>query len=725
MYHEFFPYIRCWMSAVPFIMDYLESPPVWWYTVAADINTSSSSSVEGKYERAHGRLRGIESFNEADTFKQGTSGRTGIACTTELGTWRDDWVVPETGKYALLFDNGKSGETFQATTESISTNRLRVYLHRGSPAHTVTRDDENIYAYLYFNIGSSKGEYRLKFEWQTPPSLEYLDSRSIVWKTVAVASSLGSSADLFRKNNNRVEIDYEQSSSSGFVGVTITIAGSVPLRHSPPASVHGAPELPDVVKVRLEGKNGWAGLEVMKPSGGSLAVQTSLNSLPSHPNVSLANVVTNQRGDNKQEQVSTQSSVSQDPDGKLNLSVSMQSETTNPSLVDVLVYIPPVWSFGIGSIYYGELKVIFVQEEERWDDINHFGSSKVSITFSNSDGEYSHWRGHMACVLEAGNGYVYTRRHFGIAGGDGWNFSVSANVSDKGHVTSEDCLSHKAHVPLGQEVVLDGLSARKAVRELLQMMSVSPRFMNYIPDDGFPPYSDSFQGYILPSGTGLSPRMRYMPQHSCLGVILDVVKETGKVIYDSFGKPVSSIPYYLWQDVYGQVHFEPWHPLWYPPANIYYTEYDSGSGYNNVQSFEFSSSIENLRTDITVQGQDLWTYELLNAYVPLPRNRLLTGYYYPLVERNQRYSSLSYMETAVRNIAVQASLETQFCTWTVPFNPEMSVGMVALIQNNRYLGGVQPYVIIQHNAQYGIDQNGKSVGVSRFVGRALSNYLIM
>ena len=737
------PQIIADAALIPLADDVCISPPIWWQTLASDWNAESTTGISaGRYIDASGEVESVGIPALQDTYKTGTAGRTGRPFTVITGTWKDDVVAPWSDKYILAMLDNTSGITFEVRdTTGTTAGILHAYViitrgntPIGATAHAVAQT----YAYLELCYGDVTN-YRLAMVYGSPIALEYYTAAA-GWSPVAIARKLGHVESYLERNGNRIHFKIKPDSAKGVM--VVEVGDGHFLRHAvrptnpDPSRPNAAGRLPTYDNYRFVGKNGWAAIEVhplrypaTTITKGALAVGRPLDNLGS------GRAVVNLLGDDTTA-ANTDVTVQQSGDNDLTFTaVSSMVDagagvgSAEPARYsDITIFIPAVYaSYQLGYPFQRErLRVMKCREVQVWDDANRWGHSYGSITMNNFDGIYTGIYGNFALGLSASNGSTWGPRVRGIMGigEDGMTLTGQDPVQIVNVPWSDN--SYKMNIPLGQEVILDGLCIYTAARLIAQIGNISERWLTTIPNTGFPPYPDAFPFPILGKGTGLTPKYRFLPDASPLGVLLALIQDTGQITVDYFG-PVRSTPFYMWHDVYGQFRFEPWDPAFQPVSKYYYAVDPTGQG--QIEEIHVSNSIAQLRTEVTIQGQDAFSYELLQLHIPLNQNLGVVGYRYPWLERNSRYASEAGMLQAGRTAAIQASLGTQVVRMKVPFDPLVFAGQVCGIWDNNTLGRQGYFVILSIESEYGIEdvtgREGYQVCSSTVVARSIENSMVL
>ncbi|MCX6359793.1 MAG: hypothetical protein NT029_08310 [Armatimonadetes bacterium] len=365
--------------------------------------------------------------------------------------------------------------------------------------------------------------------------------------------------------------------------------------------------------------------------------------------------------------------------------------------------IPAVW--GSGWPWYEmpyRPRVMHVHEVQVFDDIGRRMAASASVRINNRWGDMSGVFGNFSATLTASNGagWAVQRLRGVLAGSPGLQVSRQDPARYAEGVIHDP--SYKLRRPLGQEIILDGWCIYSAVRLLMEIGQIHPDFLVNIPWYPYGPAGYDCPYPILGRGTGLSPRFRFMPDATVMGVLSDLVQDAGCV------DPITgvSVPYFWGFDRWGQAHFEPFDPRGLPVAT-WYTDTDL-TGLHRIEEIQVINSIEDLRTEITFQGHDALTNELLNLHVPLPADLATAGFNYPWFERNSRWSSEEYVGRLMGSAVNAASLPGQLVRMLVPFDPNVFAGQLVGVRERQALGGSGLFVITSLESRYGLmDATGR------------------
>jgi len=692
---DLWPEVLLDIAAMPAADDWQISPPIVWQTLAPQINAESGSGVTGRYKKDVGALEGIGISKAQDTYKTGTGSRTGIAFTVVDGDWEDDWVSTSTGKYGLFMPNGNVGEEWEVleTTAGSSLSHRRVIISRGVVPVNELHVPTNAYAYLELSYGSTLGNYRINMCWGEPISLSYKRPGGTAWKTVAIAKNLGNTESYLENNNRTLHLTIQPDPDRNMLSVEID--GTI-LRHG-----SGDAPLPALEQYRFYGKNGWTSIEVYPARYAALNIDKSPLSVGRIvPNLREARIAVNGTGaSNSTVAQNTASSVTQDSDNKLTLSVQASKEdagdslgsSTPPSISDITVYIPSVWgnvNTWINKIPATYPPVINCHEVQIFDDIARIMYATAKVNINNRYGYYTDQWGQFSGILLAGNGYKFTQRMRGVFGVPPGLVTSRVGGIDVRTVsgTLRDFMC-KLENPIGTGVVLDGWCIYSAVRMALELGQISPKFQLAVPYWPYGPASYNCPYPILGRGTGNSPRMRYTPETTAINILQDLVQDAG--VIDYFG---NNVPFIMGFDSSGQFHFEPYDPRRLPIVQAY----SDVPNQNAIDICDISvyNSVENMRTAIAFQGQDAYTNELLYVYKELPWNLPLVGYRFPWVERNSRWASEAYINKLMKSAEYVASLPSQIVHMRVPYDPSVYAGQLILISERYALGRTGVFTII-------------------------------
>lgn len=697
-----------------------EVEPVWWHTTAADINAESGSAFsDGRYNEATGDLEGQGVPTLQDTYLQGTASRSGRAFDAVDGTWKDDAVSPWSDKYRLLQPDSTLATwgVIDHTTNAAGLQNALVVVRLGLvPANnTGAHSPLTCYAFLELANGDASGiNWRLAFRWGYPITLEYTANGGTSWYGVAYARKLGSVEHYLAHNHGEIRCHIRPDATRGIMAVEIGdgnwLRHAVP-RPAPPATPASIGNWPASETYYFYGAYRWASLECYPLAFQPLTVTKSPRYFPPErlANAAGAQLLANFTGVNRSTQTNA---VTFDNDGAGNLGytvTSANSDTSQPStFADIVIYIPSQWNYSyFGGVMLPEvlLSAYKYRELQVWDDATRMRYTSGRLSVNNRRLLYNQAYGNHACSLIIGNGQTSAQRVRGVFGCDPDGITTYRQDPIRiAELPVRDFMA-KLEVPIGQEIMLDGLALPTAIRLLLDIGQVNPNRWAYnIPDDGFPPpggYPDGFNDYILGQGTGLNPKYRYGPEVSVLTVLQELIQDSGSV--DPWTGSV--IPHYAWFDSEGYFHWEPYNPAYFMPVGFFWT-YDS-TGLGQMEELTIHNSIAQLRTEVILQGQDAFTYELMQWAIPLPGNLGAVGYQFRWLERNARYATPSYMAQIAQVAARQASLPTQIIRFRAPHwpaimagqviaCPEIGAGLFQILEMDTVVGYDMPYTGREH-----------------------------
>jgi len=589
-----------------------------------------------------------------------------------------------------------------------------VILHLGIPNSGTARTADNCYAALELADGS-EANYRLVFAWGTPIRLDYTDaSLGGFWKEgVAVARNLGDVEHYLREHNNQIVIGIRPDYSKGLLTIEIGDGNYLrntvlrPFNSANPGKVGALPIIENYV---FYGSNRYGGIEIhplqFSPPTVSRGFRYFGNDRLSNLGNAEVSVLRLGSADSTQQAEPT---FYTDGAGGLAYDVSVENlDSSVPQKIsDVIIYIPPEWGTVVPvlPITGGVLHSVRCRELEVWDDSTRMGMYSARLLLNNKDSIYVGQFGNYAVDLSAGNGEIFAKRVTGIIGKDPDGIKLSRKDPFRfAELPIRDFFA-KMEVPLSQEIVLDGLCIYAAVRLLAMIGNIHPKYLQTIPDVGLPPdggYPDDFPYYILGSGTGNNPKYRYLPNATVLSVLCDLIRDSGEV--DPYTG--TSTPHYMWFDTDRQFHFQPFDPRQNYPVK-FYSSYTPGT--NSILELEVYNSVEQMRTEVILQGQDALTYELLQIALPLPGNLAAVGFRFSAFERSSSYATPAYLERIARTAAYQASLPTQVIRMKVPFDPTVHAGNNIIVAEERTLAQAGVFTVLEIDSTYGV-LNPESTG---------------
>lgn len=707
--------------------------PIQWYIPSTQVNDESPSSIAGRYNKAKGQAQGIGRPKPQDTTL--SSGKnTGRVFTSVSGTWKDDSKPKEGSNWRLLMPDASASVSFEATSDTTTSNieNAVFIVGRGVVPASVTPTASNYNAYLELAYGATSN-YRIVFEWWSPIRLEYYaPETNSQWVPVGIASKLGDFNTLVKANPYvTLKIEIESKGDRNIIWVEVNNGEMI--RHSP-SVVNGQQRLlPTPGRLRLSGQNGWASLEYYPLRYDTVTLTKSkrefipANKVGTLQNAGRAFVVTNATNPTAAGQTFTQSVQT---DGK-SLQPTITARNTDagdglgssvpPTIADMSVVVPAFWVEGTGVDYSNSafLKGMRVEELQVWDSVTRVRGSSAQITCSNKSGDYTGMAGHFALNLTASNGGAFYQRLLGVAGAGQNGIGLYRNdptnllflsVSDRSYVMGA---KSDALVPIGQEIVLDGWCIWSAVRFLCELGNIHPQWLIGIPlyippgatqDAPYGPAGDDCPYPILPRGTGLNPRLQYLPDRTPWSILLELVQDSGE--YDFFSN--SPAPYMMGFNNYGQFGFGPAFPGPVTPV-IAYSSYDP-TGVGQIEELYVYESANQMRTSLDFQGIDAQTYELLYYHLPMPAPVLqAVGFRFSWLERNARYSSPAYLQRIADWAATQASIPQQVVRFRTMFQPWVNAGDVCVVSDEKALGGTGLFVIEELQSAYGVqDVTGRS-----------------
>lgn len=729
-----------------------EAPPVCWHIPLEQVNNESPSSIDiGRYRKDIGEAQGIAKPLLQDTTL--ASGKnTGRTFTVVSGTWKDDSKPADKNYWRLLMPDATASVTFEVTSTTTTTTieRAQIIIGRGVVPNGVTPTRSNYNCYLHLAYGGTY-DYRFCMEWEAPMRLEYTEDAGVTYKGVAIASSLGNFNQYIRRNPY-VTLNVEADTTRN--AISVEIGEGHFLRHTMPKKLENGQytqrSLPSPGKLRLVGQNGWASLEYYP-----LRYETTVTASKGERDFGRAVfgqsgfiVANSQSPGNASQTLSTTITQTSPTSVKATVTATAPDDgsgngaTSPPILSDFTVVIPAVWRDAIGIPDYriGFLRGMRVEELQVADPITRVTATSAVVSLNNFDGYYTNVQRHFATTIDASNGVSgYDRRLTGIAGvgSQGWK----AMRHDPMRVVNMQCVDRSfamgsrpsdAPISLAQEVNFDGWCLFSAVQYLCEVGNIhpsqlSPNIPFYVPpnattDAPYGPAGADCPFPILPRGTGLNPKLNFLPDASPWSVLMQLCQDSA-AIDPITGSPA---PYYMGFDEWGIFHFEPVSFASQAPK-IVYSDNDA-SGFGQIESIEVCDSIYNLRTGLDFEGISAETYELLYYHLPMPDEVLVAvGFAFDWLERNARYATPEYLQYITQAAAIQAYLPTKIVRMRVPFHSFVRAGDVCIINESQALGGVGLFVIEEMYSVYGqMDLSGKTgyqECYSIVTARSLLNYL--
>lgn len=707
---EFFPEIALTVAPMPQADGVQISPPIVYQTLAEAANAQSGASIDGRYDAATGEAKSVPKPILQDTYKSGGTG-TGTAFTQVAGTWRDDWIAADSGKMGLMLTEGASAAQWEVLETSTATKLgcRRVLIGRGTALDPASLSSTSTYCYLELASGCQNGNYRLKFEWGKPVSLEFMEKGSTSWSQVAICRGLPSAEALF-ESGKRAVITIEPDNDRQILRVEVS--GHV-MRHA--ATRNGSEALgflPDLQRYRFYGKNGWASLEVWPLRYSAVSVTTARRSVGSAGRSSAGAIVSGNGFGGTSEQAQSGAS---DIDGTGRLQATLEATPTDAgdglgaeypaTLSDVTVWIPAQWATASPWIPLptANPKCMHVHEIQVWDDMARMSHKQAHLTLTNYDGAMTGACGQYAAALTASNGAYWAQRMRGVLGGDQGFINQRTGFRDRRITTvTLDDFFYKMRVPIAEDIVLDGWCLFSAVRMLCELGQIHPQWLLSVPYWPYGPADVSCPYPILPRGTGLNPKYKFGPARSAISVLLELIQDSGAITASG-----SSNPYMMWFDEVGQFHFEPIDPR-LQQVRWYYDDEDT-SGYHQMNHIMVYNSVEQMRTSLDFQGQDAYTNELMMLHLDLPWNLPWVGYRFPWVERNSRWASEQYLFDLGRSASILASMPTQVIQMRTAFNPLLRAGDLIYVSERHALGRAGYFVVTVLESGFGLhDTQGYS-----------------
>lgn len=693
---------------------FLQRPPIKYHSIGPDVRANSRAGAVGSFDDVSGHHESVGVPHFADTFLTGTGGRTGFEFTGASGsgvaTARDDWMSPYSKHYGIAIDDGALDKVFDLTMVNTQPNNpLHVVLRRGYTAFTASDTQENVYCYLELNHGlvPNKGQYRLEFVTGSPICLQYKNTTyDQTWVSVA-SSSKHPNFDAAIKRDREIQIriipdDYHGSMTVVVDGHRLYHAAPKP-KDAPWLQPFG--QIPAQLCLRLYGKNGTCHFEVHQVRHKPVKITSQRYPLKDIVPTSDVKVTVNKLSQDDGGKV-TNLAVSQNGDKNLQFSATVDKPdngdgngSNEPTRVsDITVTVPSQWSGGTGNYSPGRLPVIQYTETNIWDDVSRIGHTYGEVVVQNYDRAFTYMHGAFAFNLIGTNGRTSAPRVYGIAGEGKPGISLEAygpyNIA---RMSFTDNLK-KLEDPLGQEYIADGESIYTAVRFLLECGGIHPKYLGYVQPAQDPPYPDGFSQPIIPKGSGMNPKFRFGPEDRIIDCIRELATKVGMIV-EGFNPPWTalSIPMYLWADPFGNIRFEPWVPD--GPVKSYSTDArDEGQ----ILGIRVDRDVDNLRTEITVQGQHSLDHSFMQLQVPLLQNLPFTGRRRIAIERSDRFVSEAAMFTAARNLARQSSLGSEIVTIQAMYDPQIYARDTIWIHDRAILGKRDLYVIQQIHSVVGM-----------------------
>jgi len=741
---------------MPAVRGFLSCPPYALNTAMPQITQETGSGHDGHYHAGKGEIHGSSAPKPQDTYITGTASRTGRAFTVTTGTWRDDYVNPETGKYELLRPASSGAFDIVSTSTTPTMEAAEIILGRGLNPIGTTATQANYFCFVYFAYGSLT-DYRFGWEYGKPAHLDFTADGWATYNIIGVCRNIGNTDVFLHDHNYQVRLALVPDNTDNTIFLTVSNKDNLyNVQTDGPTGLRLV--LPQPGKIRLVGQDGWVSMGYLPYRYKPVVIVKSPTPLPATSNPEAARIVTNGRGETDDTQTvdSTLNIIGVTIGGPSGAVVPAIGHTTTatmpdagdglgsaipPKIVDATIITPSTWITDIGGIVNPFTEIDFaagmnMQLLEVFDDATRTRSASCLIPINNWRSQYSGTFAHAATAITATNGVDgYWKAFEGIAGvGDkGWEF----DRSDPLRLLYMPCAdySYAMQVPLSREVTFDGWCIFSAVRFLAECGNCHPSFMQSIPlyvppgasyDAPYGPAGSDCPFFILAKGTGLNAKYRFTEDTLVWSVLQVLVQDAGET------DPITgaNIPYYMGFTEDGQFHFEPYNPNFYNPVIAYSDTVSSGDsipGYGLIEEFHLFNSVMQMRTSIEFHGIDAWTNQFLYYNVSLPDNVLrAVGFRFPWVDRVARYASYDYMVTIANSAARQASLPTQVIHMKVPYHPQIHAGNVCIVSESATLLGTNLFYITELRSQIGIKdltgRHGHQDCFSWVTCRAIQNF---
>lgn len=696
-------------------------PPIALSVMAPQMDADTETYVGGgRYYESDGVIGGVPLQLRQDTYITGTAGRSGRDFTSVSGTWRDDWVNSQNGYYGLLFPDSTGGMTGEVLAASTTTGiePCEIVLQKGFPptgATVQTKTDQ--YAYIEFANGS-QWNWRIAIEYGQPFRIDYTKDSGATWNPVAVCKKLGQAERYLRANNNEIRIALHLDDQR--TRLMFEIGDGELLTMVWKDAVEAGESLSTIAgKIRVTTKNGWCAFQYFPARYQPVTVTDNRGIQTPFPIIAPYGGTVKANGLTKDATNQTNAFTAYYDSGfiKYSFNASCSGDSlggyTQPKVSDATCLFPAVWQQGYPTIDVSGtayLDNIAVEEEGVWDEASRTVQMFIpEVLCDNSYGQYNGGYGHLAVSIDASNGGPWFNRFVGIGGIDTQGDNAQSGITFTADVTPQGVVrslmrfacqdkSYLMDVPLGQEVDLDGWALGAAVRFLCECGNTHYDFISdNIPDWDRGPVGDAdgCPYYTLPRGTGDNAKLRFYPTQSVWSILRQLCQDSADI------DPVTGFirPFMMGFDPNGIFRFEPVALASSPPV----FQYDIWNDEGNIQWITVSNSVSDLRTDLTFQGIEGNTFELMNYNLSLDDTvRAAVGFRYVYMERQSRYASEDYLRYVANVAAFQCSLPTQWVTIQVPFQPIVQPGANVLIYHeDSGIGG--QYNVKRMHSRYGFD----------------------
>jgi hypothetical protein len=744
------PFATATVMPVPARDYYPYQKPIALPGVALGWNSESDTNIENGRFLAHtGEVEGDANLLLQDTYYAGASGSfigTSFDSSAASGV---TFVMDKVGNYdtwGILIPQNKI-YTLSSLTETAprgSFGNFDVLLTRGIPTGTLT--PATWFTYLYLNWGGYR-DYRLAFLYNRPIRFETTIDKWVHSHVEDNFNKLGNSEQYLKERefHCRIRTDRKKGSIHIEVGTGNTIT------YKPSNALFGP--LPTTGRMRLEVASGHALFQVFPLRFGAAKISRQVKVSQATVSSALDNAFIVPNALSKDSNTNVTTTVTGIEDNRISYEMNATQPDNGegigsfdpPKLTDGTLIIPAVWVTGIpGGVNNNApvgLRLMQVQETNIWDDIRRTTMTSGNLILNNYDGLYSGAFARKALNLSASNdnGANMFTRLSGVCGqGDGFTAMNDGGVYRMAVPFSDNLAKMQSGV--GTDCMFDGWYIGSVIRYLLERGNVhwathgntfTPPL--YIPPgatitDPYGPAGDDIdETYIvLGSGYGNKPRYEFSPEMTPWDILSTLIVDMS----DSMGRP-----YYMGFDQNGQFNFLPYDPR-VLPLSCCYSTVPVGSVLNTyfpsvpflkiIDSLHVRNSTESMRSELTFQGLDALSFELMNAHFEQPPwVKEALGWPQEWIERNARWSGEDYLNYLVTVSAGKASLPTQIVVFQAMFAPWLYAGQKIAVEDPKQLGGFNYYQVLNISSVYGAgDLYGGSVTAhhSTIIARWVENF---
>lgn len=761
---NFIPAGTCFIRPVPFRDGYLVQAPISLPALAYEWNGGSDSSIyEGRYLAPNSEIFGKPIKLVGDTWDDSWGGTPAEENTTTHVTCEPasvQWVDPVHKKYGCYFpDNSTTATATVTTTDTVGSvmPALDIWIRRGFSFDGISPSDVNTW-----ETTIQTGAYTLVFKNGEKIALYYLDPVSDEQVMVQNLRDLGNAEDYVKGQNGLIRVQYTPDLARNQLMIEIGEGNFIRHSHDDKG---GANPFPSDFNLVLTHTNGWAAYQIFEVQYGNASIQAkyklpssvdsssegyfAINSLAplgtKNDNVSV-DIVPQVDGDGTISDIDVSVQVANDYDSDTDYGSTLPSR-----LIDGTIIVPAVWSQGVPD---GTETDFIVQRPTKsihhvsiFDDNNRFVSSYGSVELSNRFGQYTAGYRRRAIEVQLSRDNLVTSAVVceGVSGGDtGLEFEWQGVPYVRVPYTDN---SQKMLVPLGQRVVFDGWEISCAMRFLLERGNIFwQAFTNpYNPLTGtgtFPtwytpantpyyaPYAPATEdvppdAFVLGRGTGNAPRYEFQADAICWDVALQLCQEVSS--------PYTGEAYMMGFDALGMFHFKPFDPFLagYAQPTFAYDTNPQSSIFNtidvivlSISEISVTNNVDWMRSEITFQGLDTQTNELIQAHVDMPAYvKESLGWRSVWCERKGAWSTQEYLEYLIARGKNLASLATQVIQFTCTLNPYVFVGDTIFAADRYQIGGAGAYMVIRVEHIQGVHADGVHKSASTIIHARLLDVL--